>query len=392
MPTTSLSSQTILVVDDDLDTLKLVGTTLEKQGYTIVAAKDGVEALEKVAQSRPDIILLDIMMPKMDGYDVTRRLRANPETANIPIILFTAKGQVDDKVAGLEVGADEYLTKPTHPAELIARVRNLLKRPSQLVPEGTKTETVDSSMVIGVMAGKGGQGVSTLAVNLATGFQQQFNESQVILAELRPGRGDISIQFGYKETQALNDLLKKKSQDIQAATVESALINHKSGLKLLLSSSRPSDVGFFSSSEQMAAVVSNLAKLAPYVVLDLGVGLHTSTQRALDYCTKLMIVAEPEIYSLRHTKNLLEDLNRIGFPTNKIMPVMVHRVRSDTAISAAEIQRILGLEVTGVFTPAPELVFRAAQTNQSMLGVDPSSFTAQQTLKLVKLITTPVGD
>lgn len=81
----------ILVADDDLETLKLVGTTLEKQGFIIVAAKDGLEVMEKVSQHMPDLILLDIMMPQLDGYEVTRRLRANPETAHIPIILFTPK-------------------------------------------------------------------------------------------------------------------------------------------------------------------------------------------------------------------------------------------------------------------------------------------------------------
>ena len=107
------AAQKILIVDDDLDTLKLVGTTLEKQGFIIVAAKDGMETMEIVSQDMPDLIILDIMMPQMDGYEVTRRLRANPETAHIPIILFTAKGQVQDKVTGLDVGANEYITKPT---------------------------------------------------------------------------------------------------------------------------------------------------------------------------------------------------------------------------------------------------------------------------------------
>ncbi|HKY79381.1 MAG TPA: response regulator, partial [Anaerolineales bacterium] len=151
----------ILVVDDDLDTVKLVGTTLEKQGYVILAAQQGVEALDIAAQQHPDLILLDIMMPKMDGFEVIRRLRADPATSAIPVIMFTAKSQVDDKVAGLEAGADEYLTKPTHPAELVARVRSVLKRSTSMLPplpEGPKA----GRAVIGVLAAKGGQGVSTL--------------------------------------------------------------------------------------------------------------------------------------------------------------------------------------------------------------------------------------
>lgn len=388
-PSDPSSAQKILVVDDDLDTLKLIGTTLEKQGYIIVAAKDGVEAMEKVAEQRPDLILLDVMMPKMDGYEVTRRLRSDPNTKNIPIVLFTAKGQVDDKVAGLEVGADEYLTKPTHPAELIARVRNLLKRPTSMLPPVPGGGTSTLGTVIGVMAGKGGQGVSTLAVNLAAGLHQRLEGTQVLLAELLPGRGDISIQFGYTNPQGLNDLLKKKVQDIHRAAVENALVTHKSGIKMLLSSYQPMDVSLFSAAEQMGSIVRELAKIAPYCVLDLGVGLPPSTQRALEQCTRLIIVAEPDPHTMVHTKSLLEDLSKIGFPSSKISAAMVHRVRSDQAMSAADIQRSLGVEVSAVFTPAPELAFRALQTHQSMLAADPESFTAQQTMKLVNLITEP---
>ena len=111
-------AEKILIIDDDLDTLRLVGLMLQRQGYQITAATNGELGLEKAFEEKPDLILLDIMMPGMDGYEVTRRLRAKPETVDTPILMFTAKTQLDDKVAGFEVGADDYLTKPTHPSEL----------------------------------------------------------------------------------------------------------------------------------------------------------------------------------------------------------------------------------------------------------------------------------
>lgn len=383
----------ILVVDDDLDTLKLVGTTLEKQGFIIVAAKDGQEALDKVYQHLPDLILLDIMMPKLDGYEVTRRLRADPATAGIPIILFTAKAQVDDKVSGLEAGADEYLTKPTHPAELVARVRNILKRPvtSMLPPLPGEPATGTTGTVIGIMGAKGGQGVSTLAVNLGAGLQQTFISSNVIVAELRPGRGDIGIQLGVKSTQGLNELLKRTPQDLHRAIIEKALVTHKSGLKLLLSSSNPSDVNLFSAADQMASVVRELALIAPYCVLDLGVGLHTATLRALEQCSHIIVVAEPDLRTMPHTKVLIEELKKLGL-SKKITIVMVHRVRTEQAMSGADVQKALGLDVGAVFTPAPELAYQAARVNQPMLLVEPDSFTTQQTLKLVNVLTQPATE
>ena len=118
----------ILIVDDDVDTLRLVGIMLQRQGYQIIAATNGQQGLSKALEERPDLILLDVMMPDMDGYEVTRQLRQAPPTAQTPILMFTAKSQLDDKVAGFEVGVDDYLTKPTHPAELQAHVKALLAR------------------------------------------------------------------------------------------------------------------------------------------------------------------------------------------------------------------------------------------------------------------------
>jgi len=115
-------TERILIIDDDIDTLKLVGLMLERQGYEIAVANNGSVGLSKASVEQPDLILLDVMMPDLDGFEVTRRLRADPALSHIPIIMFTAKTMVDDKVAGFEAGVDDYLTKPAHPAELTAHV------------------------------------------------------------------------------------------------------------------------------------------------------------------------------------------------------------------------------------------------------------------------------
>ena len=119
-------SAKVLIVDDEIDSLKLIGLLLESKGYQIVAAQNGERAIEKALQEPPDLVILDVMMPGMSGYEVCRRLRTNPQTATIPILMFTAKTQVMDKVIGFEAGADEYLTKPIQPAELLDRVEMLL--------------------------------------------------------------------------------------------------------------------------------------------------------------------------------------------------------------------------------------------------------------------------
>ncbi len=117
----------ILVVDDDPMNVKLVEGILKREGYESLKALDGEEALDKVQRERPDLILLDVMMPGIDGYQVTRQLKGDPATAAIPIIMITALNGTEDKVRGLECGADEFLTKPVNAAELLARTKSMLR-------------------------------------------------------------------------------------------------------------------------------------------------------------------------------------------------------------------------------------------------------------------------
>ena len=120
--------RTILVVDDEKDIRELVRFHLEQEGYTVREAESGEEALQRVTAERPALVVLDIMLPDTDGIEVCRRLRATAATASVPIVMLTAKATEVDRVLGLEIGADDYITKPFSPRELVARVRAVLRR------------------------------------------------------------------------------------------------------------------------------------------------------------------------------------------------------------------------------------------------------------------------
>ncbi len=120
--------KTVLVVDDERDIVDLIRYNLQKEGYHVTAAYDGKEALEKALASPPDLVILDVMMPVMDGFDVCRKLRANPGTAGVPVMFLTARAGEVDEVVGLELGADDYILKPISPRKLVTRVKTLLRR------------------------------------------------------------------------------------------------------------------------------------------------------------------------------------------------------------------------------------------------------------------------
>ena len=121
-------AERILVVDDDQEIVRLVRASLEQAGYRVHVAYDGVTALQMLRRERPDLIVLDLMLPDRDGWDVTRVMRNDSTLADTPVIMLTARVEHHDRIVGLELGADDYVTKPFHPGELVARIRAVLRR------------------------------------------------------------------------------------------------------------------------------------------------------------------------------------------------------------------------------------------------------------------------
>src|SRR5207302_9272599 len=143
------SARKILIVEDERDILELVTHYLEKDGFRVHSATDGPNGLAAARHERPDLIVLALMLPGMDGLEICRKLRADPATAITPVIMLTAKAAETDRIVGLELGADDYLTKPFSPKELVARVKALLRRagapplPTKLIRQGNLSIDLD---------------------------------------------------------------------------------------------------------------------------------------------------------------------------------------------------------------------------------------------------------
>ena len=138
----------ILIVDDEKDIVDLISYNLEKENFSTVKAYDGETALKLVKTQKPDLMILDLMLPKMNGLDVCRAIRHNSETVSLPIIMLTAKSEEVDKIIGLEVGADDYVTKPFSIKELIARVRSILRRLKEGEKYASKEEFIHKGLKI----------------------------------------------------------------------------------------------------------------------------------------------------------------------------------------------------------------------------------------------------
>jgi DNA-binding response OmpR family regulator len=379
-------SEKILIVDDDLDTLRLVGLMLQRQGYQISAATNGQQGLDKAFEEDPDLILLDVMMPDMDGYEVSRRLRQNPSTANTPILMFTAKTQLDDKVVGFEAGANDYLTKPTHPSELQARVKTLLARVGRKKGSSDDGRAENRGYMIGVLAARGGLGATTLAVNLGAGLLNR-TKSDVIVAELLPGQGALALDLGLTASKGLVDLLMlNKVPEITRDKTREALTHHGSGLKLLLASDRPRDMQLINQTIHYETILSNLAGLARLVVLDLGVGIQPFAHKVFPFCNEILIVLEGAPNTIAHTRALIDDIVSMNVNKRNIHVVLNNRIRSDTQLPTAQVQSKLDYEIISTLSPAPELFTQATRMQAPAVLCQPESLTTRQVNKLVEFI------
>ncbi len=376
-------AEKILIVDDDAETLRLVGLMLQRQGYQVVSASNGAQAIQMVTAEKPDLVILDVMMPDIDGFQVTQQLRANPETAYVSILMFTAKSQVEDKVVGYEAGVDDYLTKPIHPAELTAHVRSLLAR-GKTRPGGAKSER---GYTLAVLAPRGGMGASSLVLNLSLALHTASG-SEVVAAELRPGQGSWAIDLGFAKPTGLNNLLNRKPAEITASVIEQELVRTTLGPRLLMASNDMKDVELIAASAQMQAILQNLPTLSPITLLDFGHNVLPNFESLMAFCTEVIVLSEPFPISIQRSRLLMDELAALGFGKSKLMSVVVfNRVRADMQLSIPQMQEMLGVNPLVVIPPAPEQAYQAGLRNIPLINVQPDGLVALQFKKLAEIYT-----
>jgi two-component system phosphate regulon response regulator PhoB len=138
---TLVKTEKIVVIEDENDILEVIAYNLKREGYEVITSTSGEDGLEKIEKASPQLVVLDLMLPEIDGIELCRKLKSDPVTRAIPVIMVTAKGEESDVVLGLGVGADDYVTKPFSPKELVARVKAILRR-SRTRPEGDSRERI----------------------------------------------------------------------------------------------------------------------------------------------------------------------------------------------------------------------------------------------------------
>jgi DNA-binding response OmpR family regulator len=366
-------AEKILIVDDDPDTLKFINIFLKHQGFETFEAQRGLEALKLANELMPDLIILDVMMPGIDGFEVARSLRRQPETAHIPILMFTAKSQTQDRIAGYESGVDIFLTKPIHPVELQANIKTLINQRQE------RTQLLSKKgYIIGVIAARGGLGVSTIALNLALVYRQKYQMS-VIAAELRPGQGTWAAELGISNSASITDLLKMNITEITTGVVEKQLVHGNSGVPLLVADMSPYNFDCLSALNQYEVVVGKLSLLSQMIILDIGTSYHPAYEVLAKACDEIIVILEPQPVTVKKTRPLLLDLRTRDFGSAKALTLLtVNRTRLEMSMSASQIGEILGQTVALGFPPVPELAYQSQLRSTPIAIMQPDSVIARQ--------------
>ena len=356
----------ILVIDDNPELLQMIELILEKQGgHRVLLSAEGEEGLQKAISSSPDLAIVDVMMPGVSGYEICRQMRANPATADIPILILTARGQSIDRQAALDAGADEHLVKPVEGPELLEHVDRLLH-------ENAEGKGPLMKGTVALFSPRGGVGVTTLAVNLALTLTQA-RPGTTCLVDLCPSSGHVALQLGLRPKPNWAGLLKNDAA--AAEEVNQLLLKHRSELHVMASPIFPV-AGRGLSRKAVLTMLQALQEDYQAIIVDTPSILSEATMATLDVASVVGLVITPEAPSIQSAVGTLRALKQRG---SKLHVILNHTTPRAQAAPQA-IEKALRRPLVQSIPFDPDQARALSRGNPLAIG-DPGSALAQATLE-----------
>jgi CheY-like chemotaxis protein len=298
----------ILVIDDNDDMLTMLQMLLERRGkHEVTTSNSGVDGLDKAFKLMPDVMIVDIMMPGLNGYDVVNRIRADNRTKAIPIIILTARGQPVDRHAALEAGANSHLAKPVDIQVLLSTIENLL--------EIGVYANIPEKLVVPIMSLRGGVGVTTIAVNLALLLQQV---APTILWDFSPSSGHDALNLGLQPKVNWASYLQSPDE-----SVNDLLLKHTSGLRLLAAPPVPEMDAWFTR-KSAHDLFTKLLPLSGIIVMDMPSFLDEATAALLQEAHHIILVSGDDNPGIQTTLATIQSMSMLltkKEETNRLMIV-----------------------------------------------------------------------
>ncbi len=347
----------ILVVDDDPQLQRLMQLTLKRQGYDVILASSGEEAISQVIAKKPDLILMDVMMPDMDGFEATKRIRRLPEGRNIPVIFLSALTQVDAKIKGLRVGGSDYVTKPVNIPELLARIEAHLR-----------TQTPPLGKLFTVMGSKAGIGTTSFVVNLALAMHALEPNQRVLIVDWRRPLGDVALFLGLIEPKTV-DVLLPVIRDVDEEMLEQVLTEYTPGIKVLAGSTDPGSRERMNL-EAMSQILEVALTLADYVLVDTGDFFTWSDPPLVSKDVGINIcLVTPELTSVKRALQALIEVSDEEYDFWFIL----NRENMPGGVATRQIESHLSTILMGKVPDEPDIVTRALNMGRPVYQSAPKS-------------------
>lgn len=325
----------IMIIDDDAQLLQMVDMMLERAGHTAVLVSDPEVGIERIKEEKPDLLILDVMMPRISGHELCQEIRATEEIADLPILILTARAQPIDRVTALESGADEYMSKPAETRELMEHINGLLAKAAQQAPR--------EGLIVSMLGLRGGVGRTTLATNLAA-ILQRSSEKTVCLLDLSPAGGQVAMHLRLRARPTWADLPSVSQLDWPK--VEENLLRHSSGLRVLAAPDRP-QLPLAPAGELTTGLLTLLRENCAFTVIDLPALFNPAVEAALTLSDIVLHVVTPEVVAVQIATRSSAALNQSDI-TLKEQAYVLNQVTTEAQLSPDTVER--GLKTRLAFT------------------------------------------
>lgn len=348
----------VLMIDDEPVFFKMAASVLTSRGYELEYVRNGKEGLAAIASFKPEIIIADMRMPDMSGFEILQSIRHDPRYHHIPVIFLTSVKTLEDKLKAFELGADDYLIKPFEPEELAARMDILARRAKaiQLTTDLGGENIQNNSTVVTLHSLRGGSGVSSLAVNLALSYYQIW-EKPTLIIDTSFFAGQVAMLLNMSPRNTLEKFTDFQPTEIDEQMINELISTHSSGLQFIAAPRFPIATDVFND-DFWTMVFRIVREKFSFIVIDTPHDFSDSVISTLIKSDLILLVLEPEMASLRVAVSALRTYDQLRISPEKIKLVLNQSFPA-TNIDTAQLQKALGRQFDFEIPYEPAEVLRA---------------------------------
>ena len=329
----------VLLIDDEQFYYKLIQKKLKESDYVLEYASSGSEGLAKIPSFEPELLIVDLKLPEMDGFEILERLRKDPKYGYVPVIVITAKDELSEKLKAFELGADDYIVKPFQPEELVARMGILARRGKAMQMAQGKQETKSkNATVVAVHSLRGGLGCSSIVVNLGFAFEKLWGK-QVVLVDGVLTAGQIALMLDAKSNATWENLVGINEDILDDAIVSEMMASYNHNVRYIASPRFPIAADTFSN-DILGLFMNKVKSQNDFVVIDIAHDFSDMAINLLNISSSILLVMAPEMASLRSAMSALEIYDRLGVSVDKVK-IVLNNNSSNPAIKQAQLEKVL---------------------------------------------------